>query len=130
MIPNVKKVMFLALVSVLQWNSHPQFLVYVLLSISNIKHFWSSRMAPKQVIANLCSTKLYQVGLVAFYMDVSWDDHLPKTTTGPKSGHFIQLWSRVVILYSLYSFQSCTIEKVFRSWGKVCACKQFYLLKF
>ena len=24
----------------------------------------------------------------------------------------------------------CTIEKVFRSWGKVCACKQFYLLTF
>ena len=24
---------------------------------------------------------------------------------------------------------SCTIEKVFRSWRKICACKQFYLLK-
>ena len=22
----------------------------------------------------------------------------------------------------------CTTEKVFRSWGKICACKQFYLL--
>ena len=30
MIPNVKKVMLLALVPVLQWNSHPHFLVYVL----------------------------------------------------------------------------------------------------
>ena len=25
---------------------------------------------------------------------------------------------------------SCAIENVFGSWGKVCACKQFYLLKF
>ena len=30
MIPNVKKVLFLALVPMLQWNSHPHFLVYVL----------------------------------------------------------------------------------------------------
>ena len=30
MIPNVKKVMLLALVPVLQWNSHPHFLVSVL----------------------------------------------------------------------------------------------------
>ena len=29
MIPNVKKVMFLALVPVLQWNKHPYFSVYV-----------------------------------------------------------------------------------------------------
>ena len=29
MIPNIKKIMFLALVPVLQWDSHAHFLVYV-----------------------------------------------------------------------------------------------------
>ena len=61
MIPNVKRVMFLALVLVLQWNSHPQFLVQVCSrwKAYNLKHFQLSRMAPKCAIANLYSSKNY-----------------------------------------------------------------------
>ena len=61
MIPNVKRVMFLALVLVLQWNSHPQFLVQLCSKWKayNLKHFQLSRMAPKCAIANLYSSKNY-----------------------------------------------------------------------
>ena len=52
MIPNAKKVMFLALVPALQWNSHPHFLVYICSK-------WSSRMALKRAITNPYSSKYY-----------------------------------------------------------------------
>ena len=64
MIPNVKKVMFLTLVPGLQWNSHPDFLVYVCSKCS-------SRMAPKHAIANP-----YQANII-----MGKKLNLPRTTT-------------------------------------------------
>ena len=98
MIPNVTKVIVLALVQVLQWNSQPHFSY---MYFQNEKYFdlqkWHQNVQLQVFIqANVTvgekAKKLARTTTPAkwqFYKGVLWDEHLPNTTAFERS----QEWS-------------------------------------
>ena len=107
MILNVKKVMFLVLLSVLQWNSHPHFLVYILsewkvtLNIFNIQKWhqmckcrslfkeilpWGKKLKPCQEGPYLLSSCFIKM----FFKTITCPRQL--LLSGPKSCRLVQVW--------------------------------------